>query len=156
MQLFPKLSSVVSFQFTATVFAIILLFMTLSINDSWYWVFSVSIEGHVLNVTFSYYAECHFSEFWYYADLPLWQLVSKLISYYDISLFYSYCTKTWRQNYLWVDLNLKTTPPPIFLDPVSSSDQPYFCTIWRRHFDMNKLLRNLTPFRHHVLLLYSA
>ncbi len=32
------------------------------------------------------------------------------------------------QNYLWVDLTLKTTPPPIFLDPVLWSDQRYFCT----------------------------
>ncbi len=36
-----------------------------------------------------------------------------------------------------------------FLDP----DQPYFCTIQACHFDMNKLLRNLTPFRQHLLLL---
>ncbi len=50
---------------------------------------------------------------------------TQLLSYYDISLLYSrihlkwtslhYCAKSWRQNYLWVDLTLKTTPPPYFL-----------------------------------------
>jgi hypothetical protein len=68
-----------------------------------------------------------------------WFLSLLCLSYYDISLLYSrihlkwislcYCAKSWRQKYLQVDLTLKTTPPPIFLDPVSRSDQTYFCTI---------------------------
>jgi hypothetical protein len=54
-----------------------------------------------------------------------------ILSYYDISLLYSrihlkwislcYCANSWCQNYLRVDLTLKSTPPPIFLDPVYRS-----------------------------------
>jgi hypothetical protein len=86
------------------------------------------------------------------------------ISYYDISLLYSrihlkwislcYCAKSWCQNYLRVDLTLKTTPPPIFLDPVYRSGSTTLLYYLKTYLDIIKLLRNLTPFRQHVLLLY--
>ena len=54
-------------------------------------------------------------------DPPYFCKVGK-VSYYDISLLYNrihlkwislcYCAKSWRQNYLRVDLTLKMTPPP--------------------------------------------
>ncbi len=57
-------------------------------------------------------------------------------------------------NYLRVDLTLKTTPPPIFLDPVYRSGSTILLYYLKTYFDINKSLRNLTPFRQHVLLLY--
>ncbi len=92
--------------------------------------------------------------------------VMSSISYYDISLLYSrihlkwislcYCTKSWHQNYLRVNLTLKTTPPPIFLDPVYRSGSNSLLYYVKTFFDINKGLRNLTPFRQHVLLLYQT
>ena len=86
------------------------------------------------------------------------------VSYYDISLLYSrihlkwislcYCAKSWRQNYLRVDLTSKTTPPPIFLDPVYQSGSTILLYYLKTYFDINKSLRNLTPIRQHVLLIY--
>ena len=85
------------------------------------------------------------------------------LSYYDISLLYSrihlkwislcYCAKSWRQNYLWVNFTLKTTPPTIFLDPVYRSGSTILLYYLKTYFDINKALRNLTPFRQHVLLI---
>jgi hypothetical protein len=87
-----------------------------------------------------------------------------LISYYDIILLCSrihlkwisccYCAKTWRQNYLELISLWRQLLPLYFLIQFFDPDQPYICTIYARHFDMNKLLRNLTSFRQLVLLLY--
>jgi hypothetical protein len=64
--------------------------------------------------------------------------------------------KSWRQNYLRVDPTSKMTPPPIFLDPVYRSGSTILLYYLKTYFDMNKSLRNLTPFRQHVLLLYVS
>jgi hypothetical protein len=92
-----------------------------------------------------------------------WHDATVNVSYYDFNLLYSrirlkwislcYCTKSWHQNSLRVDLTLKTTPPPIFLDPVYRSGSTILLYYLKTYFDMNKSPRNLTPFRQHVLLL---
>ncbi len=56
---------------------------------------------------------------------------------------------------IWVNLTLKTTPPPLFLDPIHLSGSALFLYYISSHYSINKLLRNLTPFRQHVLLLYA-
>jgi len=54
---------------------------------------------------------------------------------------------------IWVDLTLKMTPPPLFLDPIHLSRSALFLYYISSRYSINKLLRNLTPFRQHVLLL---
>ncbi len=53
------------------------------------------------------------------------------------------------------DSTLETAPPPVFPDPVSRSRSDYLLYYLRTCKMKIKLLRNLTPFRQHILLLYS-
>ncbi len=57
---------------------------------------------------------------------------------------------------IWVDLTLKMTPPPLFLDPIHLSGSALFLYYISSRYSINKLLRNLTLFRQHVLLLCSG
>ena len=54
---------------------------------------------------------------------------------------------------IWVDLTLKTTPPPLILDPIHLGRSALFLYYLSSPYLINKLLRNLTRFRQHVFLL---
>jgi len=45
------------------------------------------------------------------------------------------------------------TPPPLILDPIHLGGSALFLYYLSLRYLINKLLRNLTPFRQHVLLL---
>ncbi len=107
------------------------------------------------------WSELHLQYYTLWQKYKLWFLLNMfpyiLVSNYDITSLPE--KRPWlRQNLgaktIWGDLTLKMTPPPLFLDPIHLSGSALFLYYISSCYSINKLLRNLTPFRQHVLLLY--